>query len=134
MVYPPCPSLGGERKNGPGPNDTYQIVCMGMWGHELPHYNGTHEWGHPSDTGHMLMEVFDPAACCIVEDCRNEPKPQVCPYDGKRHHHGSIHVECYKGTKLKFRSGYWMWICDEDYKECEDELEARTGKRRTAHR
>lgn len=55
---------------------------------------------------------------CAIEDCHEEGKRQICPYDGKLHHHGCIHYECDNGRSgLKFRpkSQGWALMCDTHY-------------------
>jgi len=51
---------------------------------------------------------------CAVTDCKEAGRPQVCPYDGKYHHHGYIHYE--NGHRwhpqLTFKPGPWRGICD----------------------
>jgi hypothetical protein len=53
---------------------------------------------------------------CAVVDCPEEGRTQVCPYDGKYHHHGRIHYgNDHPKTKdlLTFREGAgWELVCD----------------------
>lgn len=55
---------------------------------------------------------------CAVEGCGINGRPQVCPYDGRYHHHGRIHYE--QGHRwhpdLRFREGDWHRICDDHYR------------------
>lgn len=79
----------------------------------------------------MLLFIASPrddAPLCAVVGCRTAGRPQVCPYDGRYHHHGRIHYEChtYKhndpGTELRFRKGAWHLMCDEHYAQIMAEL------------
>lgn len=63
---------------------------------------------------------------CAVVGCENVGRPQVCPYDGKYHHHGNIHYD--DGHRwhphLRFKSGTWRGICDEHMAEIKAGKEA----------
>ena len=54
---------------------------------------------------------------CAVVDCPARGRPQVCPYDGRYHHHGYIHYQ--NGHRwhpsLTFRAGAWHGVCDRHY-------------------
>lgn len=54
---------------------------------------------------------------CAVMMCEEPGRPQVCPYDGARHHHGRIHYDVAEkiGTSLTFRVGAWRDICNLHY-------------------
>lgn len=60
---------------------------------------------------------------CAVVDCERVGRPQVCPYDGRYHHHGRIHYE--NGhpwhPSLVFRHSNladgWPYVCDVHYAE-----------------
>lgn len=66
---------------------------------------------------------------CAIKDCPNPGKAQICPYDGKFHHHGLIHYDCHFGRNpvihsvLQFREGGWYAMCDEHYTILKAELE-----------
>jgi hypothetical protein len=62
---------------------------------------------------------------CAVEGCDEEGHPHQCPYDGRSHHHGCIHYECYQSDDLVWRKGNWFWMCFPHFHQCEAELEAR---------
>jgi hypothetical protein len=68
---------------------------------------------------------------CAVVDCGNPGRPQVCPYDGRFHHHGRIHYDCgYPAHSLTFEQGEWLYVCNEHYailKREREEWEATTG-------
>jgi len=55
---------------------------------------------------------------CAVSGCEHRGIPQVCLYDGRRHHHGCIHYDCdaAKMTRhgLMFREG-WGLLCPSHY-------------------
>ena len=60
----------------------------------------------------ILVQYDD--GLCAVEDCAERGRPQVCPYDGRYHHHGKIH---YKNDHrihpaLRFKAGPWRGVCD----------------------
>lgn len=64
----------------------------------------------------MLEHMPVDDGLCAVEDCPNDGKPQVCPYDQQYHRHGYIH---YKNghrwhPEMKFRSA-WHGVCDPHY-------------------
>ena len=62
---------------------------------------------------------------CAVEGCTNEGKPQICPHDGRLHHHGCIHYNCgCPNHSLEFIKDGWYWICDEHYAIVKAEREA----------
>ena len=68
---------------------------------------------------------------CAVDGCEKEGKPQVCPHDGRMHHHGRIHYDCgYPVHSLKFRSmdEGWFLICDEHYQVVASERLAFASK------
>lgn len=54
---------------------------------------------------------------CAVVGCAREGSPQICPYDGRYHHHGRIHYDCgYPVHSVKFRDDGWHFVCDEHYR------------------
>ena len=59
----------------------------------------------------MPMKVYDQGAHCAVKGCERKPYPEVCPYDGRRHHHGCIHYEFSGEAGLEFHQDHWMWVC-----------------------
>jgi hypothetical protein len=59
---------------------------------------------------------------CAVVGCSREGRPQICPYDGSRHHHGRIHYDCgYPKHSVAFHEGTWDLICDVHYKVVTEE-------------
>jgi hypothetical protein len=60
---------------------------------------------------------------CAVVDCTERGRPQVCPYDGRYHHHGSIHYGTIPSA-LTFHKDAWDWICTGHYRQLEAEREA----------
>ena len=66
---------------------------------------------------------------CAVIDCSREGKSQLCPYDGRFHHHGRIHYDCPRAqpTVLTFDESDWHLICDEHYAVLTGEMLAREG-------
>jgi len=63
---------------------------------------------------------------CAVEGCSRIGSPQVCPYDGRYHHHGCIHYDCgYPQHSVSFKQdGEWHFICDEHYELLSQERRA----------
>jgi len=53
---------------------------------------------------------------CAVRGCEREASPQICPFDGRYHHHGCIHYDRAPGRipELEFLDG-WGWVCDFHY-------------------
>ena len=57
---------------------------------------------------------------CAVEGCEDEGRRQVCPYDGRVHHHGRVHYPTDAsarerwGSSLTFRPirDDWFLMCD----------------------
>lgn len=54
---------------------------------------------------------------CSVVGCDNEGRPQVCPFDGRYHHHGRIHYENEHGYPERFGfrfrdDGVWHRTCN----------------------
>ena len=79
----------------------------------------------------LIQQVVDEDRCA-VEGCPNQGRPQVCPYDGRYHHHGRIHYE--NGHRLhpemKFRpidDGGWRGMCDFHYQLIEPRVRAGRG-------
>lgn len=44
-------------------------------------------------TGGLQVDETRDDGLCAVTDCTADGRPQVCPYDGRYHHHGRIHYE-----------------------------------------
>ena len=64
---------------------------------------------------------------CAVVGCKDEGRPQVCPYDGRRHHHGHIHYENDHPAhpEMKFRGGEWRDMCNAHYAQIVAALDQR---------
>ena len=55
-------------------------------------------------------------ARCAVVGCTERGRPQVCPYDGRYHHHGRIHYEGPKAPAgITFHADHWDLMCDSHY-------------------
>lgn len=57
---------------------------------------------------------------CAVEGCENQGQRQVCPFDGRYHHHGRIHYEndhpLLGGMRFRDLAQHgWLGICDPHY-------------------
>lgn len=70
-------------------------------------------------------------ARCAVVGCRSQGLPQICPYDGRYHHHGRIHYDCPRAqpTALEFYQDEWDLLCDEHYGVLTSELLTREGEK-----
>lgn len=65
--------------------------------------------------GPWLGVAVENQRLCAVEGCTEGGVPQVCPYDGRYHHHGCIHYDAAKpGHGLVFRNG-WGLVCPAHY-------------------
>lgn len=76
----------------------------------------------------MATEVVVPedADRCAVVGCEERGRPQVCPYDGRYHHHGCIHYEDGHRwhPRLTFKTGWWRGMCDAHMAEIRAGMEA----------
>jgi len=59
-----------------------------------------------------------PEMICAVEGCAEQGHVQICPFDGRYHHHGHIHYTNDYGWPELFgfrfieRDGIWHYVCN----------------------
>lgn len=71
------------------------------------------------------------ASRCAVVGCSEPGRPQVCPYDGRRHGHGAVHYDCGSPpSALTFHEDDWYWVCDTHYAVLVEERRAFEAERR----
>jgi hypothetical protein len=58
---------------------------------------------------------MQPESITPCDRCGEEGRPQVCPGDGRYHHHGCVHTA----------SGGFQWLCDPCRQTAADEWTAR---------
>ena len=53
---------------------------------------------------------------CAVRGCERPASPQICPFDGRYHHHGCIHYDRTENVPdgVEYLKG-WGWVCDFHY-------------------
>lgn len=61
---------------------------------------------------------------CAVVGCPERGRPQLCPYDGRYHHHGRIHYENGHPWHPAMRfypisEEGWLFVCNQHYAEIE---------------
>ena len=70
------------------------------------------------------LEEIHPMFRCAVIGCANRGRVQICPYDGRYHHHGRIHYRD-KPSTVEFHKDAWDYVCDNHYKLLCDERRNR---------
>jgi hypothetical protein len=98
-------------------------------------------WGSADSTEDIMSRTPDDRlaqpgeAPCAAADCPNLGRPQVCPYDGRYHHHGRIHYgdAPNRGVGqegIAWRSEGWHLMCDAHYTQVEAWVEGRRAAQR----